>query len=82
MKNLVTWGTIQDGLGEAADDLRPGSEFLTTLERSASGRRPVSRIMSPPAANSPVPQPVLDVGTEGGEQAAERKTARRAVDTL
>jgi len=30
-KNWKTWGTIQDGLGEAADDLKPGSEFLTTL---------------------------------------------------
>ena len=27
------WGTIRDGLGEAADDLKPGSLFLTRLNK-------------------------------------------------
>jgi pimeloyl-ACP methyl ester carboxylesterase len=57
-KNVVSWGTIQDGLGEAADDLRPGSEFLTTLNARP---RPPAGVKYHVAAGtkSYVPHPVL-----------------------
>ncbi|HEX4142431.1 MAG TPA: alpha/beta fold hydrolase [Pirellulales bacterium] len=68
-KNLVSWGTIQDGLGEAADDLRPGSEFLTTLNARP---RPPAGVTYHVAAGtkSYVPHPVL---------AAAQKTATSLV---
>ena len=63
-KNVVSWGTIQDGLGEAADDLRPGSEFLTTL--NARARPPSVTYHVAAGTKSYVPRPVL---------AAAQKTA-------
>jgi pimeloyl-ACP methyl ester carboxylesterase len=40
-KDVPRWGTIQDGLGEAAADLRPDSEFLKALN---ARKRPVAGV--------------------------------------
>ena len=67
---------MQDGLGEAADDLRPGSEFLTTL----NGRqRPPAGVTYHVAAGRKayVPQPVLETAAESRRlKLAQGQTAR------
>ncbi len=76
-KNLVNWGTVQDGLGEAADDLRPGSEFLTAL--NARPRPPEGVTYHCAAgAKSPVPRPVLCAA----QAAAARMTLGKPRDEL
>ena len=71
-KNLVSWGTVQDGLGEAADDLRPGSEFLTALN---ARKRPPSGVTYHVAAGtkSPTPHPVLTAAQESAEKLPKGK---------
>jgi pimeloyl-ACP methyl ester carboxylesterase len=56
-KNVVSWGTVQDGLGEAADDLRPGSEFLTTLNARERAKGVKYHVAA--GTKSYVPRPVL-----------------------
>ncbi|HEY1785004.1 MAG TPA: alpha/beta fold hydrolase, partial [Pirellulales bacterium] len=71
-KNLVSWGTVQDGLGEAADDMRPGSEFLTTL----NGRqRPPAGVRYHVGAGtkSLVPKPVLETAHKAALKLAKGK---------
>jgi pimeloyl-ACP methyl ester carboxylesterase len=76
-KNLITWGTVQDGLGEAADDLRPGSEFLTTL--NARPRPPEGVTYHCAAgAKSPVPRPAL----HAAQAAVARMTRGTSRDEL
>ena len=58
-KNVPRWATLQDGLGEAAVDLRPGSEFLKTLN---ARQRPPAGVTYHVAAGrkSLVPKQLLD----------------------
>lgn len=71
-KNVPRWGTLQDGLGEAADDLLPGNEFLKTL----NGRQwPPTGVAYHVAAGckSLVPKSLLDTAQSAAGSIAKKE---------
>ncbi len=71
-KYALHGGTIQDGLGEAADDVRVGSEFLTALN---ARKRPPAGITYHVAAGtrSFVPRAVLETARKAAGSMAKGK---------